>query len=368
MRYYSVDILRAVAIVVMVFVHFAENLSQVLLPFAGLGAPMFALLSGVSYRLWVNGQEARGVAAEQVSRISVRRGLFVFGVGIAFNVLVWLPEDTFNWDVLTFIGSALLILNLLRPAALPVHMTIAVASLAIAPVLRYMADYPSYWQAGYFECDLTLNDVLVGYLTTGYFPLFPWLTYSIAGYVIGALMLPQRLPGEAAPRPAVISTGRVVGIGALLLTLGQLALSLHPVWPEMIAERVLTGWSMFPPSTEYVASTLGMGLILLGLLHRFVDQSPRDLSGSGALRLAKVFSRNAFTLYIAHHVVHLWPLWIVASFEGRETTYHWRRALPLGWSMTLAAAFLLLTYVLLRRVDPDRRYGIEGWMRWLCDH
>ena len=111
MRYVSIDILRTFAIVVMVFVHFAENLAGFEFPGAGFGAPIFALLSGVGYRLWLEGRRARGASQEEISKVSIRRGLFVLGVGFLFNVLVWLPEDTFNWDVLTLIGAALLILN-----------------------------------------------------------------------------------------------------------------------------------------------------------------------------------------------------------------------------------------------------------------
>ena len=93
MRYHSIDILRMVAIFVMVIVHFGENLSGFDFALAGFGAPLFAMLSGASYRLWINGQATLGVDEEQISKISIRRGLFVIGVGFAFNILVWLPEE-----------------------------------------------------------------------------------------------------------------------------------------------------------------------------------------------------------------------------------------------------------------------------------
>ena len=109
-RLASIDLLRTVAIVTMVLVHFTENLSGYTPPFAGLGAPLFVFLSGVSYFLWSNALVARGQADSAIERISVRRGLFIFGAGFAFNLFVWLPEDIFNWDVLTFIGSALVLL------------------------------------------------------------------------------------------------------------------------------------------------------------------------------------------------------------------------------------------------------------------
>src|SRR5690349_14889571 len=106
MRYISIDILRTLAIFLMVIVHFVENLSGSNFVPSGFGAPLFTLLVGVSYSLWLKSQEKRQRSDSEISKITVRRGLFLFGVGFLFNIVVWLPEDTYNWDVLTFIGAA----------------------------------------------------------------------------------------------------------------------------------------------------------------------------------------------------------------------------------------------------------------------
>ena len=90
-RLVSIDLLRTIAIVTMVLVHFAENLSGHTPAFAGIGAPLFVFLSGASYFLWSDARLARGESEVEVTRISVRRGLFVFGAGFAFNLFVWLP-------------------------------------------------------------------------------------------------------------------------------------------------------------------------------------------------------------------------------------------------------------------------------------
>ena len=63
MRYRSIDLMRSYAIVVMVFVHFLENLagSRDWSP-DGFGAPIFTFLTGVSYRLWLAKSERRWIA------------------------------------------------------------------------------------------------------------------------------------------------------------------------------------------------------------------------------------------------------------------------------------------------------------------
>ncbi|MEZ5943135.1 MAG: heparan-alpha-glucosaminide N-acetyltransferase domain-containing protein [Planctomycetaceae bacterium] len=368
MRYSSVDLLRTVALFVMVFVHFGENLSGYTMPFAGFGAPLFALLSGLSYYLWVQGQRVRGVDEETISKVSVRRGLFVFCVGIAFNILVWLPEDTFNWDVLTLIGVALLLLNQVRRLPRIVPVAIAAMSMLISPVLRHLADYNSYWQNGYFDPDLSLSDVIIGFLSTGYFPIFPWITFSLVGFVTASYVFPssqfRSREGDATALPSMIP---VLGIGASLLVFSQFALRLRSQMPAALGEKFFTGWTMFPPSTEYVLGTLGMAMMAFGTLHILVDRNPRVPNDAAVLTVAKTFSRYSFTIYILHHLVHVWPLWMYAVYRGQETTYYWKQAMPLATSLTLAACFMAVLLVLLRWAGPDRRLGVESWMRWLCD-
>jgi uncharacterized membrane protein len=359
MRYPSVDILRTVAIGVMVLVHFPENLSGYTPPFAGLGAPLFAFLSGVSYRLWLNGQQSRSVDETEISKISIRRGLFVFGVGFAFNILIWLPEDTFNWDVLTFIGTAILILNVMRNKPIAVSVALALTSAAISPALRAIVDYSTYWQNGYFDPDLTLPDLFTGFFVAGYFPFFPWIAYTLVGFVNATLLFPDNQKPPPPIGPYVLFGSGLIGLS----TLGYLFVR----WaPASINNGSLAGWTMFPPSLVYLLGTIGMAMIGLCSLHHFVDRRQGLDTNSNPLILFKTFSRYAFTIYLLHHMAHLWPLWIYGFVYGSETTEFWGNALPVAVSLSLGAAFLVVCYIVLRRLNPDNRHGVEGWMRWLC--
>jgi hypothetical protein len=363
MRLASIDILRTVAIVVMVLTHFGENLADYTPPFAGFGAPLFVFLSGASYFLWSDARLARGATETEVTKVSVRRGLFVFGAGFAFNLVVWLPEDLFNWDVLTFIGSALVVLGLARRMPAPIRLLMAVMAALVAPILRGMADYPAYWQAGYFECDLTLSEGLVGYLATGYFPIFPWIALSLVGYETAARMFPRTTAG-ADPAASPWSPGRI----AVVLVAASVGLLVaRPLLPAPIAFGMLGGWTMFPPTTEYVLGMLGMAIGLLAILHRSVDLAAHPPVPPGMLRLAQAFSRHSLSIYVLHHIVHLWPLWIAAVAQGEEPTAYWRVAMPTWLSLTLAAAFLALCAVVLMRLGSRQAWGLERCMRWLCD-
>ena len=139
-RYLSIDILRAVAILLMVQTHFVTNLSPRAAStswlydascwFGLLPAPLFTLLSGLSFSLWMRKQEARAEATRRSPRSPCGEA-FLFGAGIAFNVLIWLPEGTFNWDILTLIGASLVVLAAARKLPPPVLIAICVAVLLL---------------------------------------------------------------------------------------------------------------------------------------------------------------------------------------------------------------------------------------------
>ena len=361
MRYSSIDVLRTTAIFVMVIVHFIENLSGVgeWSP-DGFGAPLFTFLTGMSYRLWLSGQEFREKEDSEISKVTVRRGLFLFGLGFVFNAFVWLPEDLFTWDVLTFIGASLIVLNVVRKLLLPLSLLLIVLSLAISPVLQTLADYPAYWVEGYFECEQTLSDVILGFLVTGYFPIFPWIAFPVSGFVVASLIFRKNVPAAGLGRSTVITGGALLAISATAV-LGR--------WyaPNIFPKTVLTGWSMFPASPEYVSGTLGMTLLLFTFCHRWIDQNPRFGSRRGVLSVASTFSRYSLSIYLCHHIIHIWPLWIYGMAMQQDPTHYYGNAFPYGASLMLALAFIVCCYFVLRWIERSDKPTIESWMRWICD-
>jgi len=359
-RYPTIDILRTLAIFLMVLVHFSENLSGKVWQFAGFGAPHFALLTGLSYRIWLSSQERKRRSEDEISKITTRRGLFLFGLGLAFNVLVWMPEDVFNWDVLTLIGTALLLLNWARRVPPMVLVAACLLMFGLSPALRTLADYPAYWTEGFFDPDMTLSDLLIGFLVIGYFPLIPWLTYPLVGFLLGGLLYDQP---EIQRRP----WKQLALLGSVLIALGLTAVFFRTNLPEAVGNGFFSGWTMFPPSSEYLLTTIGTGLMTISLGHRWIDLNPSVPKESWWLTVATTFSRHSLTIYLLHHVVHIWPLWIYGAYAGSELTEFWRVAMPATISVPLAGLFLVFCYFFLRWMDRTGRGGAEKWMRWLCD-
>lgn len=365
-RLASIDVLRTIAIVLMTLVHFVENLAGSWgvvdgafiganrywwMP-TGFAAPTFTFLSGVSYRLWSDAQRARGRNESELSKITVRRGLFLILLGFVFNVLVWMPEDVFNWDILTLIGIATLALDVAR--RVPVAVTLAACGLivSLAPPLRVLADYSTSWSSGFFEYEFIFGDVVRGCLVTGYFPVFPWLALPLAGFAAAPLIY----DGQPARRPLLI--------GGMLIAAAVGLMVARPLVPTQLVttDRL---WSMFPPTTPYLFGTVGGVMLLVVVLHRSVDGW--SSGGSWLLRVAGAMSRHSLSLYIFHHVAHVWPLWLVGFVTTGDATALWQVAMPVSASLWWAVACLCVMAWLAYLMDRPGSLSAESLLRWLCE-
>ena len=361
MRYYSIDIMRSCAIIIMIVVHFCENLSGYHWTFAGFGAPMFAFLSGMSYRLWLNGQYRRGVSDDQISKVSIRRGLFLVGVGIVFNVVVWLPEDTFNWDVLTLIGVSLLLLNCVRYMPLELSGVISILVFLLSPMLRIAADHAGYWQQGYYDYDMTVTDVVLGFLVNGYFPVFPWIMYPLTGFMVSSLLFYEGSHSKERVWPLAGWGIALIIVSALLTFLGQSLTT-------PLATLYSLTWEMFPPSLNYITGTLGVTLCFFSMAHFHIDGNPHLNRYQVLLDCFTTFSRHSFSIYLVHHFLHIWPLWIYGYSQGNEDiTIYWRTALSVNLALTLALLCVVVCYGMAYLMQKKYLPSIESSMRWLCE-
>ncbi|MFM8583493.1 MAG: heparan-alpha-glucosaminide N-acetyltransferase domain-containing protein, partial [Planctomycetaceae bacterium] len=380
MRHPSVDVQRTIAIALMVLVHFVENLAgQGKYPWlpAGLAAPSFLLLLGVSQQLSFAAQHRRGVPAELQAKRGVRRGLCLLGLGFTFNLLVWLPEDLFNWDVLTLAGLALLALVALRRLPEPVLWVLVLLLFAGAPVLRHLAHYDEFWTQGYFDPDLTLTEVLTGAFVTGYFPLFPWLLVPLVGWLVAPRLYPPE-PADGAARlstpptlaeqtgaEARVSLRNVLLGGGLAWLLSMILTACRGWFPPRIQQRLVTGWTMCPPSVSYLLGTVGLAVVVLATLRWWLELRPQATEPGRFVKTCGVLSRHSLSIYVLHHVVHIWPMWLWATWQGLEATIYWQQALSMPAAVAAAVGFLALCAWLFPKLEQAGIPTLETALRWL---
>jgi uncharacterized membrane protein len=370
LRYISIDVLRGLAILLMVQVHFVENLSSRIdadswldglsITLGWIPAPLFTLISGASYALWLRKQEAADRKDRDITWITLRRGAFLFVAGIVFNVLVWLPEGTFNWDILTLIGTSLVLLAFARKLPHGVIALICVVVLLVSPLLRIATDYSGDWEDGDYVYDFTFEDVTCGFFVNGYFPLFPWVIFPLMGFVVGDALFAR--PGRAARFPRWTT---VLGIALVsLAVVGFLCRGM----PGRFGKFHLTGFSMFPATTLYVLGALGSSMIGLIALHQWIDRNASVTGTGGFLKFFRLFSTYSLTVYFLHHMAHLWPLWLYGYWMHKDPMRNWRIAVSTPMALALAVVFVVLCWFLLKFLDRHGKYGCESLMRRVCDY
>lgn len=359
MRSHSIDLLRAYAICIMIVVHFLENLSgtREWSP-DGFGAPIFAFLTGVSYRLWLQGKEKRGTTAVQNSKETIRRGLFLIGLGFLFNLLIWLPDDLFTWDVLTFLGSTMILLNIARIMPTPAVVLTIALSVLLSPVMQRIVHYEEYWTSGYFEPENTLSELLTGFLVTGYFPIFPWIALPLTGFLAAPPLLELSKNERRSRQQWLLAGGCLVAISALMLTAR---------WGTTWGQKWLPAWTMFPATVCYMTGVTGMVILLLGSLHQWIDERKIIRIPAWLLSRAERFSRYSLTIYLVHHAAHVWPLWIYGLWKTGEPSEYWGQALTAWPSFLLSLLFLICSDWILKKLEHYRIPTVENLMRWLCE-
>ena len=371
-RYNSIDILRALAIIGMIQVHFAEILSgyyerttllyELSDIFGSLPAPLFTFLVGMSLYISVKRQEEAGKPELAIADRNLRRGTQIFFFGLIFAALIWTPAEVFGWDILTLIGAALLIVFPLRKLKDNRLVAIILLIVIASPLLRIWSNYYSHWnQWGEFVPATSLKSVLLGFTLNGYFPLLPWLIFPLCGYLVSRACFGN---GQPHLPKFIVPTG----IGLVLAALG---LALIETTLDLSAAPAIGGYlsplSFYPASTTYLALTLGIIFLLFTLTFRFFDQNNNQTNDSAFIRFCRRYSRYALSAYIIHHAVVVWPVLAAANISGkRDIWFYYGDVVPTYLALIIALVFVALFYLVLIWWDKkDGRYSFEWLLRRL---
>ena len=363
-RHDSIDVLRAAAILLMVQIHFTQNLATDLAAGGLLSygsralgmipAPLFTFLTGMSLRLSLSRDPGGGQAGEEFALRHLRRGILLFFAGLVFATLVRMPDQIFGWDILPFIGTSLLALYALRrltPRALALTALIVVV---ISPPLRILSDYAGHWPSGeHYRYSFTLRDVAWGFVANGYFPLFPWLVFPLAGFLAARVFLLDEHEGRALRRLLPVAGVALVAISVAGTEAGG---RLDGLW-RGYASPV----RFYPATTTFILKVLGLILCAFSALHSWLDR--RAGTGVPLLGFLRRYSRFSLTTYVIHHSVHIWPLLLAAYLQGLPDPRHYYGAVTTTrTALILAVAFILIFYGVL--VAWDRRGGRYSF-EWL---
>jgi uncharacterized membrane protein len=181
-----------------------------------LPAPLFLFLAGVSVALVTDRSWQQGIAPTRSARITMRRGLEVYGWGLLFRLQEFLLgqpgapwTDLLRVDVLNIIGLSIVFLGLVigavswlsappaeargpsLPAAARVRLILAGAAAALAIAMATPLMWTTYrprflpWFLESYVNGVHIFDKPQPWL----FPFFPWAAFACAGLAVGFFLL-----------------------------------------------------------------------------------------------------------------------------------------------------------------------------------
>lgn len=262
-------------------------------------APMFLFLAGISFALIVDKLLAKGLAAGQIAKTTIRRGAEIFGLGLLFRIqeyaisLGWAPwSDLFRVDILNTIGLAIMLMGAIcwavlrmrgaasalkapsggpwtsaspeagvdgRPytnpeAALQDSSVAArsrrdLASAALLVCVTIAALTPLLWTTWRprflpWELETYVNGVHnLGQPQPWLFPIFPWIAFAFVGLAFGFMLFSESATKLGA---RFFFTSGVAGLAIIYLArfLDSRGLQIYPVFdfwhtsPEFFMIRV----------------------------------------------------------------------------------------------------------------------------------
>jgi uncharacterized membrane protein len=381
-RILSIDIFRGYLLILMVLVHFVvywgDSDAVNTLPYfflnhviADWGAAGFLMMMGMSQVFSAQRHEGENkVAAFQRAMV---RGGFIFTVGIVMLALAWGPAHIWQWDILTLMGFATVMLFFCR--LLPTWpILLLVAGLAVCtPLLRAGIDFNAVWGGGFvdvpvissylpgmmldpereYEVVWRTKEIVQGFLFTGEFPVMPWFLFPLLGFVLGRRIVSGKMQNDL---PFLAITGALLallGLGWAYASIGR--------DPSAIITGYIAPLSFYPDSFTMICYQTGITLLTFSGLFYLYDVRKQDRNKAGFFaRIFNLASRSSLTFYFLHYLLIGWSLALIYVLTGRCYKYD-----LLGAYNALLAGFIAVTLLvsLLKLWGKNKnKYSLEWFL------
>ncbi|NOX71569.1 MAG: DUF1624 domain-containing protein [Candidatus Micrarchaeota archaeon] len=188
-RFWEIDFLRGIAIVMMIVYHILfdmnyfdlMNIDLHSLPiffFARSIPVIFIMVAGISFYISYERASGKMGKGELLAKY-IKRGAWIFSWGLIITITSWIfvPEEFIVFGILHFIGISIILSYPLLGKDID-YLLLASASIILGAFLLPFASVN-------FPYLLWLGFVPKGFHTLDYFPIFPWIGFMFAGMHIG---------------------------------------------------------------------------------------------------------------------------------------------------------------------------------------
>lgn len=357
-RIYSLDALRGIAVFLMIEQHVGIWLWRgpnraagetifdypLLVSFNALGggaAPLFVSLAGVGSALFV------ATNRPQTDRTLVRRGLTLMGFGLALNLLTPSWFSWGSWFVLHMMGFAMALAPIWRRFSTRSLLALCAVVLLAAVGVQEWLHTPATINNKHMRNVLMPGGPLRLAVAESQFPILPWLTFYLAGFVSGR-WLDRSRPGNVAKLGLAFIGFAMAGLA--LLHSGVIS---HP-W---LARAFNLHLGFFPASPAIVGLLLGGALLQIAAM--FEIEKRWSISENNPL---VTLGRISLTLLM----LHVWLFREVSRtvfITPQRPTGLWRGLDPLP-DLAIIFAFIGLATILSRYWQRvGYRFGAEWLLR-----
>lgn len=328
----SVDSLRGISVILMLFYHFLTwllrpsardeffSVARILATFFAPAA--FFSVTGVTLAFSILGRKAGGQNNGRIFQHVFRRYGSLIVIGFALNVVVWGPRSFWIWDVLEVIGTA----NIISAAVfLWAPSDAVVGSFALLSLGSFYLILPTKFS---HTIGLVLNNPL-----KGIFPVEVFTFFTMVGVIVGKHFISQ------------VQRGRSTGCFRFCLLLAGLTIPLSFL-VHLSGIRI----DRYPPSVSYIALSLGATFLALAALFWWQDLRPRK---TAYLAPVMLYGRYALAIYIGHYLAYR----VTILFDVGRKLAPWPSVLI---SIVLYVVIFAITVLLRRDVWQKIRESTVG--------
>ena len=193
---WEIDFFRGIALVLMIFFHVLFDLKEFYSYPVTYNAGIYDYLGKVSVILFI----LISAISSSFSRNNVRRGLKYLAVGMLITVVSHLynPDYGIKYGILHFLGTSILLFSLFRNLNKYFLLILGTIIIILGQYLNVVPVSHNYL----FLFNLTSST----WISSDYYPLFPWFGLFLYGTVLGKLLYPvKRSLFSFTPRKNVLS-------------------------------------------------------------------------------------------------------------------------------------------------------------------